>query len=533
TINLTLCSGDELEITFISDNEDEDNKEVFISSNSCLEQTITQITDLTGLGGTVIFAETADCDFVAPLGDWAVCGGPGGSFTVEDEFNTTFNPNDYGLYDLCFIAATCGDTVNYSVEFNEEPELSLVEDFATICPGESFEVEIANAYDPGNTGVFSYPQGGPDYGPYNGYEFIDGEVTLTNGCGTAEADLTVQALINPQPDIEDAIVCDGTTVTLEAVDNPTPDLIFEWTLDGFIQDEEGNEFEVDSDGSGLYVVTVSNECFPGGGSDEAEVLVGAVPQGTVLGVQTIDCQGDGDASVCPELSPSFNIEWPDGTTGIGGDCFETSVEGPFQIVVTDNGNCFEETYDTEVVITGAVSINPTPTTEQVLCPEVVNVLNVNSENASNVVWTVLCPGNDPPAVLLSETGDQLSITSNMIPQDCWEGAVVQADAQGLCGNSTAEFLVVVDPCDVTIPNIFTPNNDNVNDTFVIEGLEVYNGVTVVIRNRWGQTVFESDDYQNDGESDVNWKGTDETEGTYFYEVILPNAVKTGIVTIMR
>ncbi|NQX91715.1 MAG: gliding motility-associated C-terminal domain-containing protein [Flavobacteriales bacterium] len=533
TISLNLCTGDEMSVQFVSDGEDEDNKEIYITSNACLEQTINNITDLVGLGGQVIFEESIDCDFVAPLGDWDICGGPGGSFSIQDEFNTTFTPDDYGLYDLCFVSASCGDTTNYSIEFNEFPELTLTDEEVTLCPGESFTAQVANSYDPGNTGVLTFPQGGPDYGPYNGYEFLDLDVTLENGCGTATAELVVQSLINPQPDVEDAVVCDGTTVTLVAMDNPTPDLIYEWTLDGFIQDEEGNEFEVDGNGSGLYVVTVSNECFPGGNSDEAEVLVGAVPQGTVLNAQTIDCQGDGNASVCPELSPSFNILWPDGTTGIGGDCFETSSEGPLQITVTDNGNCFEETYSTEVVITGEVSINPTPTSALVLCPEVVNVLDVNSQNSTNVVWSVVCPDNDPPLIVLSETGDALSLTSNMIPQDCWESAVIQATALGLCGSAEAEYLVVVDPCDVTIPNIFTPNNDNVNDTFVIEGLEVYNGVKVVIRNRWGQVVFESDDYQNDGDSSVNWKGEDESEGTYFYEVILPNGVRNGIVTIAR
>lgn len=44
------------------------------------------------------------------------------------------------------------------------------------------------------------------------------------------------------------------------------------------------------------------------------------------------------------------------------------------------------------------------------------------------------------------------------------------------------------------PNVFTPNNDNKNDVFKI--LNVYNikDFTLAIYNRWGEKVFETNDY---------------------------------------
>ncbi|MCB9252052.1 MAG: gliding motility-associated C-terminal domain-containing protein [Flavobacteriales bacterium] len=73
---------------------------------------------------------------------------------------------------------------------------------------------------------------------------------------------------------------------------------------------------------------------------------------------------------------------------------------------------------------------------------------------------------------------------------------------------------------LVIPNVFTPNNDGLNDVFDIlaEGLEIYD---LVIFNRWGQVVFRS---QKDGlgNDDNNWngkvdnKGKAYPEGIYFY-----------------
>ena len=44
-----------------------------------------------------------------------------------------------------------------------------------------------------------------------------------------------------------------------------------------------------------------------------------------------------------------------------------------------------------------------------------------------------------------------------------------------------------------IPNVFTPNNDGNNDSFYIQTVCDYSNFSVVITNRWGNVVFESND----------------------------------------
>jgi len=67
---------------------------------------------------------------------------------------------------------------------------------------------------------------------------------------------------------------------------------------------------------------------------------------------------------------------------------------------------------------------------------------------------------------------------------------------------------------VEIPNVITPNGDNLNDVLVIENLDYYPGAVFRVFNRWGQKVFESSDYQN------NFGGDELESGSYFYELII-------------
>lgn len=73
---------------------------------------------------------------------------------------------------------------------------------------------------------------------------------------------------------------------------------------------------------------------------------------------------------------------------------------------------------------------------------------------------------------------------------------------------------------LVITNVFTPNGDGVNDTFVIPGLETYSDNELTIINRWGNVVYQKTNYKND------WDGSGLVEGTYFYVLRAKN--KAGV-----
>ena len=87
------------------------------------------------------------------------------------------------------------------------------------------------------------------------------------------------------------------------------------------------------------------------------------------------------------------------------------------------------------------------------------------------------------------------------------------------------------PAHLSIPNLFTPNGDGVNDFFVIEGLEHYTSPKLVVRDKNNRVVYQSGNYQN------KWDGGSCPDGIYNYEFTFTyNGIEsqaTGKVRIKR
>jgi len=83
-----------------------------------------------------------------------------------------------------------------------------------------------------------------------------------------------------------------------------------------------------------------------------------------------------------------------------------------------------------------------------------------------------------------------------------------------------------------ISNICTPNDDGSNDTWLVSDPTLIANCKVLISNRWGQTIFESTNYQND------WNGTSDgqqlPDGTYYYVISCDDErMYQGSISLMR
>jgi len=74
---------------------------------------------------------------------------------------------------------------------------------------------------------------------------------------------------------------------------------------------------------------------------------------------------------------------------------------------------------------------------------------------------------------------------------------------------------------VLIPNLISPNGDGKNDLYVIDSLPLFSRVSFF--NRWGNEIYNSDNYQNDW--DGTWNGNQLPTGTYFVVVQMPHGTK--------
>jgi len=107
-----------------------------------------------------------------------------------------------------------------------------------------------------------------------------------------------------------------------------------------------------------------------------------------------------------------------------------------------------------------------------------------------------------------------------------------------CVDATATVTIAVgEGAACKAPNIITPNNDGVNDTFVVPCLldmDAFPNSQVSIFNRWGDEVFRSSTpYRSDWNGTFN--GEDLPADTYFFLIKLGNGSEpmAGFVVIQR
>jgi gliding motility-associated-like protein len=107
-------------------------------------------------------------------------------------------------------------------------------------------------------------------------------------------------------------------------------------------------------------------------------------------------------------------------------------------------------------------------------------------------------------------------------------------------DTTITHDLIVKVVELKIPNVFTPNGDQINDQFaiVIKGnqtadwREAYISNELVVFDRWGKRVFDQTNYKS-----KDWDGANLPDGTYFYVLKchgqFGDDVFKGSVTILR
>jgi gliding motility-associated-like protein len=114
-------------------------------------------------------------------------------------------------------------------------------------------------------------------------------------------------------------------------------------------------------------------------------------------------------------------------------------------------------------------------------------------------------------------------TISYVPEDgyCNDGGPLDQFEYQVCTQtgcqSTLVFVKVT--CDgLVVYNGFSPNGDGVNDYFKIDGIGAYPNHKIMVFNRWGNKVFETQNYRNNW--DGHWKDKRLPFGTYFYMIDL-------------
>lgn len=139
-------------------------------------------------------------------------------------------------------------------------------------------------------------------------------------------------------------------------------------------------------------------------------------------------------------------------------------------------------------------------------------------------------GGVPPYVYMWNTGED---SYEIFDLSAGNYTLIFTDANGC--SDTLDFIIdpVYNSC-IDVPNTFTPNGDDYNDTWFIENLELYPNAEVMIFNKWGNQLYKNDGVYEPWDGTVN--GQPLPSEVYYYIILLNNNQGdkyTGVVTIIR
>ena len=87
-----------------------------------------------------------------------------------------------------------------------------------------------------------------------------------------------------------------------------------------------------------------------------------------------------------------------------------------------------------------------------------------------------------------------------------------------CNQEIHDSVLVWNQCPIENINVFTPNNDGINDFFVPVNLDDYPNPSVLVYNRWGKLVYANENYQYDWDGTHFKSGNELNDGLYYYIV---------------
>ncbi|QHL86887.1 T9SS type B sorting domain-containing protein [Nibribacter ruber] len=171
-----------------------------------------------------------------------------------------------------------------------------------------------------------------------------------------------------------------------------------------------------------------------------------------------------------------------------------------------------------------VTLDPCPEITEPTNPPFQNVVSWTLPEGCNTadiaLYTVYYKAKDDDPFQVIGTTKAMTFTHTGLQSFAGCYAVTATDVTGNTSVFEETDVACKDNCIVFIlPNIFTPNNDGVNDVFTPkQGAAFIKSARLKVFSRWGNKVFEGN-----SEPGLNWKGVDDggkalADGTYFYQV---------------
>lgn len=350
-----------------------------------------------------------------------------------------------------------------------------------------------------------------------------GEVTVraVNSCGESQSIKVVttpqRPLMNPEAIQGPAIPCRGRTDAVYSIPAIDGAETYEWVLPAgwkFVAGRGTNSITVEVAGRGEIKVRARNAC---GVTAEAKMTVEVVTAAPVAPAaitgETLTCATRNVTYSVAPVAHASTYTWtvPAGWAIVSGQgTTQVTVQmgtASGEITVQAANDC-----DKSTATALGVTARPLPVISRIIdrtlaCSDIATFELESDSPGGTFTWQV-------PAGWEILTGQGTSIIT--VQQGNAKGDVTVVAYNGECTSNPV--TIYSDPslreAALNVPNVFTPNNDGNNDTWIIGNLGNYPSNEIVVVNRWGNEVYRAKSYQN------NWNGDRLAEGTYYYVVSL-------------
>lgn len=487
------------------------------AANGCTATAQYQVDDESALPAVSIQGGTLTCS--GPLTMSTTVTPPTGTYTytwtgpgiVGGANSSTVAVNAAGAYDVTITNAFgCTAMDTYTVASNSNiPTASSVSatitcsnPTATLSPVYSPSSGLTYSWTPVGVGTISGSATNPSVVVSQAGVY---QVTMTNTVTNCQSSNTYTVSNDTQaPSVStvatQTVTCANPVVTISPTYTPSAGISYSWSGPGITPPVTTASISTSQAGTYTVTATAANGCTA---TAQYSVVVNATPITAVAQGTVLPCNLS-PASIGVTTTPAgtYTYSWSGPGIVSGGSSATPTVGAPgnYTVIVTAANGC--STTATANVTSQAVTAGFTPTSASGIAPFAVSFTN-QSQGASSYQWT-FGDGNTSTA---SDPSNTYQSTGTYTVQ--------MVASNGTCSD-TAYGVITVDATSmISIPNVFTPNGDNVNDLFMIttQGIK---DLELNIFNRWGEKLYSA--------SGVNaaWNGTQSgkavSEGTYFYIV---------------
>jgi len=304
----------------------------------------------------------------------------------------------------------------------------------------------------------------------------------------------------------DTVLCGNAILTLDAGNLGAN--AYQWSQGGTTQTIQVGG---GTTGGGMFIVTVTNTDGGALSCTDVDTINVTVFLQPVVNLGPDTCTESG---IVLDAGPGNNYLYTWNTGATTQTITATSTQTYFVEVQSGVGSpCFDhDTINIKVIPHPYMNLGPDTT----ICIQRSVTLDATQSNESPDYVYYWNPGG--------ANTSSITYSPNGVP-----GPVTVTVIKTGCTSDTASVIVTGKLCDVTVPNVITPNGDGFNDYFVIKGIEDYPQTHLQIFNRWGKKIYESTDYKND------WNGEKYHDGVYYYILTFVDYIEPmkGTISVLK